>query len=78
MMEVVSFYIIFIFLISILFIFHIVLNFIETLRKKILDNRDYFIDEEKFRNGQVKDETEMTIDESEKNDIHSFKQLCID
>lgn len=67
-----------IFLISILFVYNIVLHFIETLRKQILDNRDYFLDEEKFRNGKVKEEKDMIIDESDKNDIHSFKQLSID
>lgn len=57
-------------------ILNIVLHFLETLRKKLLDNRDYFLDEEKLRNGKVKDESEPTVDEHK--NIHSFKQLSID
>lgn len=54
------------------------LYFIEILKKKLLDNRDYFLDEEKFRNGHVKDEVDTTVNEDEKEEMHSFKNLSID
>lgn len=58
---------------------NIVLYFIEILKKKLLDNRDYFLDEETLRNGNVKDEVDTTIDEDgNKDDINSFKHLSID
>jgi hypothetical protein len=48
------------------------------LKKKLLENRDYFLEEEKFRNGHVKDEVDTTIDSNDKDDISSFKNLSID
>lgn len=50
----------------------------EILKQKLLDNRDYFLDEEKFRNGNVKDEVDTTIGEDDNDDIHTFKNLSID
>ncbi|XP_025419199.1 alpha-tocopherol transfer protein-like isoform X2 [Sipha flava] len=50
----------------------------ELLKKKLLENRDYFLEEEKFRNGHVKDEVDTTIDSNDKDDISSFKNLSID
>lgn len=54
--------------------------FIEILKQKLLDNRNYFLDEEKFRNGSVKDEVDTTVGENEndKDNINSFKNLSID
>lgn len=52
--------------------------FTEILKQKLLDNRDYFLDEEKLRNGNVKDEVDTTIGENDKDNIHSFKNLSID
>lgn len=52
--------------------------FTEILKQKLLDNRDYFLDEEKFRNGSVKDEVDTTVGEDDKDEIHSFKNLSID
>jgi hypothetical protein len=52
--------------------------FLEILKKKLLDNRDYFLDEEKFRNGCVKDEVDTTVGEDDKDNINSFKNLSID
>lgn len=44
-----------------------------------MDNRNYFLDEEKFRNGHVKDEVDLTVDDLKDNDkICSFKDLSID
>lgn len=61
------------------FVIIIVSYFIlETLKKKLLENRQYFLDEEKFRNGQVKEEVDMTVGEAEKDDEVSFKNLSID
>uniref|UniRef100_A0A2S2NRE2 Alpha-tocopherol transfer protein-like n=1 Tax=Schizaphis graminum TaxID=13262 RepID=A0A2S2NRE2_SCHGA len=50
----------------------------EILKKKLLDNRDYFLDEEKLRNGCVKDEVDTTVGEDDKDNINSFKNLSID
>lgn len=60
------------------FLNSVVLYFIELLKKKLLENRDYFLEEEKFRNGNVKDEVDTTIDNDIKDDINSFKNLSID
>lgn len=43
-----------------------------------MDNREYFLEEEKFRNGNVKNEVDTTIDDDVKDDINSFKNLSID
>lgn len=43
-----------------------------------MDNREYFLEEEKFRNGIVKNEVDTTIDDDVKDDINSFKNLSID
>jgi len=43
-----------------------------------LDSRDYFLDEEKLRNGNVKDEVDTTVGENDKDNINSFKNLSID
>lgn len=52
--------------------------FIEILKQKLLDNRNYFLDEEKFRNGSIKDEVDTTVGEDDKDNINSFKNLSID
>ncbi|XP_025204929.1 alpha-tocopherol transfer protein-like [Melanaphis sacchari] len=49
----------------------------EILKQRLLDNRNYFLDEEKFRNGSVKDEVNTTIIDEDEN-VHSFKNLSID
>lgn len=43
-----------------------------------MDNREYFLEEEKFRNGNVKNEVDTTIDDDVKDNINSFKNLSID
>lgn len=45
-----------------------------------MENRNYFLDEEKFRNGYVKDEADLTLDDDvkDKDKICSFKNLGID
>lgn len=48
------------------------------LKKKLLENRQYFLDEEKFRNGHVKEEVDMTVGEVVKDDKVTFKNLSID
>jgi len=52
--------------------------FTEIFKQKLLDNRDYFLDEEKLRNGIVKDEVDTTVGENDKDNINSFKNLSID
>jgi len=54
--------------------------FTEILKQKLLNTRDYFLDEEKLRNGIVKDEVDTTVgdNDDDKNNIHSFKNLSID
>jgi len=47
----------------------------EILKKSLLENRNYFLDEEKFRNGYIKDEVHTTFDDD---DTQSFKNLSID
>lgn len=43
-----------------------------------MKNREYFLDEEKLRNGTVKDEVDQKDFEVKKDDIQSFKNLSID
>lgn len=61
-----------------IFLKNIILYFKEILKNKLLKNREYFLDEEKLRNGTVKDEVDQKDFEVEKDNIQSFKNLSID
>lgn len=52
--------------------------FKEILKQKLLESREYFLEEEKFRNGHSNDEANIKVNEVEGNDTRSFKNLSID